>query len=77
MKLSPDELIRRLHVVKDDKLHKGLDAFLIVWDEIPRYKILSKCARLPIIYHLGWLIYEFIALLLYAKNKNILKKVYE
>ena len=77
MKLSPDELIRRLHVVKDDKLHKGLDAFLIVWDEIPRYKILSKFARLPIIYHLGLLIYEFIALLLYAKNKNILKKVYE
>ena len=77
MKLSPDELIRRLHVVKDDKLHKGLDAFLIVLDEIPRYKILSKFARLPIIYHLGWLIYEFIALLLYAKNKNILKKVYE
>jgi predicted DCC family thiol-disulfide oxidoreductase YuxK len=77
MKLSTDELIRRLHVVKDDKLHKGLDAFLIVWDEIPRYKILSKFARLPIIYHLGWLIYEFIALLLYAKNKNILKKVYE
>ena len=77
MKLSPDELIRRLHVVKDDKLHKGLDAFLIVWDEIPRYKILSKFARLPIIYHLGLLIYEFIALLLYAKNKNILKKIYE
>ena len=77
MKLSPDELIRRLHVVKNDKLHKGLDAFLIVWEEIPRYRILSKFARLPIIYHLGWLIYEFIALLLYAKNKNILKKVYE
>jgi predicted DCC family thiol-disulfide oxidoreductase YuxK len=77
MKLSPDELIRRLHVVKDNKLHKGLDAFLIVWDEIPRYKILSKFARLPIIYHLGLLIYEFIALLLYAKNKHILRKIYE
>ena len=76
-KLSPEELIRRLHVVKDDKLHKGLDAFLIVWEEIPRYKILSKFARLPIIYNIGWLIYEFIALLLYAKNKNILRKVYE
>ena len=76
-KLSPEELIRRLHVVKDDKLHKGLDAFLIVWDEIPRYKILSKFAKLPIIYHFGWLIYEFIALLLYAKNKHILRKIYE
>ena len=76
-KLSAGELIRRLHVVKDNKLHKGLDAFLIVWEEIPRYRILSKFARLPIIYHLGWLIYEFIALLLYAKNKHILRKVYE
>ena len=76
-KLSPEELIRRLHVVKDNKLHKGLDAFLIVWEEIPRYRILSKFARLPITYHLGWLIYEFIALILYAKNKHILRKVYE
>ena len=41
-KLSPEELIRRLHVVKDNKLHKGLDAFLIVWEEIPRYRMLSK-----------------------------------
>ena len=72
-KLSPEELIRRLHVVKDNKLHKGLDAFLIVWEEIPRYKILSKFARLPIIYHLSWLIYEFIALLLYVKNKKLIK----
>ena len=38
-KLSASELIRRLHIVKDNKLHKGLDAFLIVWEEIPRYKI--------------------------------------
>ena len=76
-KLSPEELIRRLHVVKDNKLHKGLDAFLIVWEEIPRYRILSKFAKLPLIYHLGWLIYEFIALLLYAKNKHLLSKVYE
>ena len=63
--------------IKDNKLYKGLDAFLIVWEEIPRYRILSKFAKLPLIYHLGWLIYEFIALLLYAKNKHLLRKVYE
>ena len=76
-KLSPEALIRRLHIVKNNKLHKGLDAFLIVWGEIPRYKILSKFASQPIIYHAGWLIYEFIALLLYFKNKNLINKVYE
>ena len=76
-KLSQEELIRRLHIFKDNKLHKGLDAFLIVWEEIPRYRILSKFAKLPLIYHLGWLIYEFIALLLYVKNKHLLRKIYE
>ena len=72
-KLSPKELIRRLHIVKDNKLYKGLDAFLIVWSEIPRYKFLAKFTKIPIIYHLGWLIYEFIALFLFYKNKNLLK----
>ena len=69
----PNSYARRLHIVKDNKLHKGLDAFLIVWEEIPRYKILFKFARLPIIYNIGWLIYEFIALLLYVKNKKLIK----
>ena len=61
-KLSPKELIRRLHIVKDNKLHKGLDAFLIVWGEIPRYRILSKFARLPIIYHSGSVSYTHLTL---------------
>ncbi len=76
-KLSSAELIRRLHIVKNNKLHKGLDAFLIVWSEIPRYKILAKFARLPIVYHTGWLIYELFALFLFYKNKNLLKNLNE
>ena len=72
--LSSKELIRRLHIIKNDKLYKGLDAFLIVWNEIPRYKFLSKLLTLPIIYHIGWLIYEFIAIILFYKNKHLLNK---
>ena len=72
-KLSPKELIRRLHIIKDNKLYKGLDAFLIVWSEIPRYKFLAKFGKLPIIYHFGWLIYELIALILFYINRNLLK----
>ena len=70
-------MIKRLHIKKNNRIFKGLDAFLIVWSEIPRYKILAKFGSIPGIYHMGWLIYEFIALLLYAKNKHILRKVYE
>ena len=54
--LSTKELIRRLHIIKNNKLYKGLDAFLIVWVEIPRYKLLAKFAKLPLVYHIGWLI---------------------
>ena len=72
--LTSKELIRRLHIIKNDKLYKGLDAFLIVWNEIPRYKYLSKFLALPFIYHIGFLIYELFAIFLFFKNKNLLKK---
>ena len=73
LNLSKKELIRRLHIKKNNKIFSGLDAFLIVWEEIPRYRILSKFAAIPIIYQLSWLIYEFIALILFYKNKYLLK----
>ena len=73
-KLSSKDLIRRLHIIKNKKLYKGLDAFLIVWEEILKNKLLSNFAKLPIIYHIGYLIYEFFALLLFYKNKHLLKK---
>ena len=72
-KLSKKDLIRRLHIMQNNKVFKGLDAFLIVWSEIPRYKILAKFASIPGIYHLGWLIYEFIALILFYKNRHLLR----
>ena len=73
-KISSKDLIRRLHIIKNKKLYKGLDAFLIVWEEMPKYKLLSNFAKLPVIYHIGYLIYEFFALLLFYKNKHLLKK---
>ena len=73
LNLSKKDLIRRLHIIKNNRVFKGLDAFLIVWGEIPRYKILAKFASIPVIYHLAWLIYEFIALILFYKNRHLLK----
>ena len=70
---SKKELIRRIHIKRDNKIFSGLDAFLIVWGEIPRYRILAKFAAIPVIYHLGWLIYEFFAIILFYKNKYLLK----
>ena len=74
-KLSKKDLIRRLHIIKNNRVFKGLDAFLIVWSEIPKpkYKILAKFASIPGIYHIAWLIYEFIALILFYKNRHLLR----
>ena len=72
-KKQPKELIRRLHVLKDDQIYKGIDAFLIVWKELPKYKWLHNLVKTPIIYNLSYIAYECLAYLLYLKNKGQLK----
>ena len=40
-KKDPKELIRRLHVVENNKIYAGAEAFIVVWKNIPRYRIIS------------------------------------
>ena len=72
-KKQPKELIRRLHVLKDGQIYKGIDAFLIVWKELPKYKWLHNLVKTPIIYHISYIAYECLAYLLYLKNKGQLE----
>ena len=74
-KMSAKNLLRRLHVKKKDKIFKGVDAFIELWLEIPRYRFLAILIRKPIIYHLFWCLYEIFALFLFYKNKNLLNKI--
>ena len=72
-KKQPKELIRRLHVLKNAQIYNGIDAFLIVWEELPKYKWLHTLVKTPIIYHISYIAYECLAYLLYLKNKGQLK----
>tara|TARA_B100000945_G_C20304834_1_gene559848 strand:- start:383 stop:757 length:375 start_codon:yes stop_codon:yes gene_type:complete len=72
-KKQPKELIRRLHVLKNGQIYNGIDAFLIVWEELPKYKWLHNLVKTPIIYHISYIAYECLAYLLYLKNKGQLK----
>ena len=65
---SHKELLRRLHVIRDDRVYSGVRAFVIMWDSIPRYRWLSKTISFPVIYHISVLLYELIAIVLYLKN---------
>jgi predicted DCC family thiol-disulfide oxidoreductase YuxK len=68
-----NELLRRLHVKEGDKILQGAEAFLILWKKIPKYKLLYKFFKLPIIFNLFSFGYEIVAYFLYLKNKKQLK----
>ena len=71
---SHKELLRRLHVVQDAQVYSGARAFVIMWRNIPKYRWLGNFVALPIIYQISYLLYEFIALFLYLKNKHQLNE---
>jgi predicted DCC family thiol-disulfide oxidoreductase YuxK len=67
-------LLRRLHVKDGVKVVGGAKAFLLVWKNIPKYKILYFFFKTPIIFSLFSFFYEIIAYFLYLKNKDQLSR---
>ena len=67
------QLLRRLHVKDNDKVTEGAEAFLCVWQKIPKYRFLYKFFKLPIIFTIFNYGYEIVAYFLYLKNKKQLK----
>ena len=67
------ELLRRLHIKKGEKIIQGAEAFLVLWEKMPKYRFLYKFFKLPIIFNLFSFGYEIVAYILYLKNKNQLK----
>ena len=67
---EPSQLIRRLHAKHDGKILEGIDAFLLIWSQLPMYKWLYNFIKLPLIYHMSHILYEVLAFALYLKNRN-------
>ena len=51
------QLLRRLHVEKDGNIYIGVDAFLLIWKSMPKYKFLYSFFKIPILYHLFYIFY--------------------
>lgn len=69
--LSPDAAARRLHVVQNGTLHEGLDAFLILWRALPRWRWLARLLSLPVLRPLAGAAYNHLAApLLYALHRR-------
>ena len=56
--ISPDKAARRLYVRRGDQTVSGIDAFIILWSEMPRYRWLFHFIRQPVIKQFSGLIYD-------------------
>ena len=45
--ITEDMAARRLHVLHNKTLFTGMSAFLILWNQMPRYRWLARVAGLP------------------------------
>ena len=73
--LTRNETARQLHVIKNYELFKGVKAFVVLWNEMPRYRFLAKFFSLPVVTDLAqFFYYHIIARYLYARDIKRLKK---
>ncbi len=69
---SYKELLRRMHVLQDDKLIDGAESFLIIWKNVPKYNFLYKIFKIKPLFFLLNIFYEIAAFFLFIKNKHLL-----
>jgi len=69
--LTPEDAARRLHVVQQGRLLAGVDAFVALWAEMPRFRWLARLVALPGLRQAAELLYErALAPLLYAMHRR-------
>ena len=58
--LDADTAARRLYVLKNGTLTSGIPAFLVLWAQMPRYRVLAKVVGLPGVRHIATLAYDHV-----------------
>ena len=62
IKVSQYDALMYLHALDRDKnLKIGVDAFILIWDELKLWNLLSLFVKLPIIYQITKLLYNMFA----------------
>jgi predicted DCC family thiol-disulfide oxidoreductase YuxK len=61
--ISYKEALLSLHAIDEkDRLHKGIDAFCLIWKHLKGWKFLRLIIKMPIIYPTSKILYKFFAL---------------
>lgn len=59
--LTRDALVKRLHVLDGEgRVYSGIEAFIALWEALPRYRWAARLVSLPLIKHGGAAIYNHI-----------------
>lgn len=57
-----DEGLRALHALdRQGAMHIGVDAFLLIWSQLKRWRVLGVVVSLPVVRHLAAFIYQHFA----------------
>ena len=58
--LDADTAAQRLYVLKDGALHSGIPAFVLLWQEMPRYRWLARLVSVPGVHWVACLTYDYV-----------------
>ncbi len=58
--LSPAQAARQFHVLHNGRMFRGVPAFALIWDRIPRLRWLARLVRLPVIAWIAGAVYDHI-----------------
>jgi predicted DCC family thiol-disulfide oxidoreductase YuxK len=73
--LDGDTAARRLYVIHDGKLVSGIPAFLLLWAQMPRYRLLGRVIGLPGMRQIATLAYDhLLAPLIYLWHLRRLRR---
>ena len=66
--ISNTEALKLLHVIdNDNKIHIDLDAFILIWQQLKRWRILATLISIPGVYTIANFIYKVFARKRYKK----------
>lgn len=58
--IDPDTAARKLHVMKDGEVFAGIPAFIVLWQDMPRYRWLARLVGLPGVHWLACVVYDYV-----------------
>ncbi|MBO9465858.1 DUF393 domain-containing protein [Tropicibacter sp. R15_0] len=71
--VTEDQATRLMHVLHDGQLHVGFDAMLVLWEQMPRMRVLARLCRLPGLFQVcDWIYANIVARWIY--NRHLRRK---